>query len=245
METKGGKVLKAFYHVMYWLVFLGILAILIFRLLNKIPFFDINCVFLIIILCVLLLFPVIDKFAIKGIIEVQKASYKIDNASEAEGKESEAEEQNELDTQMEKHKLSVSEIRELVRKAFIETSKQSLTETDFEENMQIIQDYYKDTIGKYSPVFTWYTKKRSERFYEPKFTKISSAFYNKIYVMLSKIKLYNEANNSHLKLIVIFVNKTDSNIGVEKDEITNFCDLFKPAIDSKLLETKDIEIKIS
>ena len=78
---------------------------------------------------------------------------------------------------------------------------------------------------------------------EPRFTEINKTFYNKLYVMLSKLLAYNEANNKKIKLILL-IHKMDNKtkIGVSKESIEKLEKVFSPALISKLLKIETLEI---
>ncbi len=138
-------------------------------------------------------------------------------------------------------KLTPAEVREKILASYIKQEKTVLRENDFHKNRQIIS--LNNTINTINPIFTWYTSENhTEKLYEAKFTVINSAYYNKLYVMLSKIREYNAENNSVLSLVLILCEENDNKIGVSNENIDDISEIFKPAIQSKLLEIKTVKI---
>lgn len=243
MSKKEKKFLPLIYFVVYFAFFIALLALLIFRLLNKIPYFDRDCLFLILILVALMIFPAIEKIGIKGLLEIRKTSNFISEASKKDEQEKEKEEQSELNAKNDSVKYRPFEIHEKILSKFIETEKTTLRSSDFRKNMQIKNT--KSIINTFTPVFTWYTNEDGkETLYEAKFTTINSAYYNKLYVMLSKIKEYNEESNGHLKLILIFADESNAGVGVDEESINVLKNIFQPAEKAHLLETRTVKINL-
>ncbi len=68
--------LKIVYGVFYVIFCLGICFLLVLQVLNKVPLFNQESIFLILIISALILIPMFDKFKIKDVVEIQKSSIK-------------------------------------------------------------------------------------------------------------------------------------------------------------------------
>ena len=203
--------------------FLGIIA------------FDKNIVLLIAILSAVVIIPMYDKFAIKDF--VFEKNVEIKSSDESQIKEKDSEDQKALDEEVNKNtdnKIRVSEIRDKI--------KSKLEDSDcFDNNKQIILS--EDKINNYNPIFTWFDSNNS-MLIEPKYTEINTSFYNKLYVMLSKIIAYNKIKNANLKLKLVVVCKKENEIGVSDTSISKLEDVFSPSIDAGIFRIQKVSIDL-
>lgn len=228
------------YCVFYSLYILGLLTIVVLRLLNIIQKVDLECIYLIILLSVLVVIPQFKKIKIKD-LELE-ARNSISKAEEGEIEENSKEEDKDLKEQSKGScAFSSEKIKEKIFNSYC--NKKSVDGKFIESNRKIICDG--DPINSNNPVFSWYHKRNfQEYFIEAKFTQINSAYYNKLYVMLSKINLYNQTEPKKLSLVLLILeNDPDRNVGVSSDNIDDLRDVFASAIDSRLLKLEFISPK--
>ncbi len=232
------KKVRGINYGMYCFVFWGIVAIVVLRLVGLTSTIEKSLIYLIMILVGLLVLPAISEFSIGGSGAYLSVKTKVDEAAKKDVEINDKESEQELKTAG--AKISVKEIRKKILEKFC--SANPLTVENFETNCQIsVSD---DRIGGLNPVFSWYTNiDGDEVLYEPKFTAINSSFYNKLYVMLSKIAVYNEQTCKHLELVLIVVVKREtSGLGVWDADLDKLKVCFKKSMEDKILKIKEIEI---
>lgn len=228
-----GKDKKNYYStVLYILLVASIFVCLVLYFLNLVSLTK-DVVFLMAILSALVLIPMYDKFAIKDL--VFEKNVKIESSEKNQVAEKDNEEQKALDEELNKNnekKIKVSEIKDKI--------KSKLEDSDcFADNKQIVIS--EDKINNYNPIFTWFDSSNGFLI-EPKYTEINTSFYNKLYVMLSKIRVYNKIKNAHLKLKLVVVKK--GTIGVSDESISTLKDVFSPSIDADILIIKTVSIDL-
>lgn len=223
---------------LYCLVFFGIVAIIILHLVGVIPFIEKSLIYLFLILVGLLILPAISEFSVGGSGAYLSVKTKVDEAAKKDVEINDKESEQELKTVG--AKISVTEIREKILEKFC--SANPLTVENFEKNCQVsVSD---DRISELNPVFSWYSNVNGDEvLYEPKFTAMNSTFYNKLYVMLSKIVAYNEQNGKRLRMILIVLEKNEMlGIGVQDGDRNALEHIFKTPIKNGLLQVEKIKI---
>lgn len=230
-----GKDKKNYYStVLYILLVASIFVCLVLYFLNLVSLTK-DVVFLMAILSALVLIPMYDKFAIKDVVFEKNGEIKSSEKNQVAEKDKE--EQKALDEELSKNnekKIKVSEIKDKI--------KSKLEDSDcFADNKQIVIS--EDKINKYNPIFTWFDSNNSILI-EPKYTEINTSFYNKLYVMLSKIRAYNKIKNANLKLKLVVVCKKENEIGVSDTSISKLEDVFSPSIDAGIFKIQKVCIDL-
>lgn len=225
---------RIFSTILYTITFFGLVAIVILRFCGIIKEFDIEYIYLLLMLSVMVIIPQFKKIAI-GEISLEKDVLSVKKADEESIKTTENEEKEEISKLANgKVEKSTKEIKHNLLDAYCNKHGNGIDRNDFQENMQIA--YIGDPINKDTPVFSWFLNQNNkEKLFEAKFTEINKAYYNKLYVMLSKIILHNKINKKNLSLILLIKKQSDDNIGVSDDGIQNLKNTFYPAINSGLL----------
>ena len=230
-----GKDKKNYYStVLYILLVASIFVCLVLYFLNLVSLTK-DVVFLMAILSALVLIPMYDKFAIKDL--VFEKNVKIESSEKNQVAEKDNEEQKALDEELNKNnekKIKVSEIKEKIKSKFEDSD-------CFADNKQIVIS--EDKINNYNPIFTWFDSNNSILI-EPKYTEINTSFYNKLYVMLSKIRAYNKIKNANLKLKLVVVCKKENEIGVSDTSISKLEDVFSPSIDAGIFRIQKVSIDL-
>lgn len=232
----NGKCSKFISAVLYTTVFLVILAVIILRFCGVIKEFDIEYIYLLLLLSVLAVIPQFKKISFRD-LSLEKETSSVKNADQELVNKTEKEERNELSKQAKgKSKKTVSEIKAAMLEAYCKNRDSTLNKDDFDKNRQIV--HVGDPINTDNPIYSWYTNKNGrECLYEAKFTEINKAYYNKLYVMLAKIISYNKINGKKLKLVLLLKRMDKDGVGVSSG-IDNLEDTFSPAIDSGLLRVE-------
>lgn len=218
--------------ILFILIF-GVLLIIVLRLLRIVPPLDDGTTWLILIVVALsllpCLFPLFSEFSFAGF---QFKKEKIENADKNDVEENERLEAEALKND----KKNSKEIRKTIFTTIVR--KENLKTNTIRENQQIISNG--DEIAELNPVFSWYFPDE-QRLYEAKFSQANQTYHNKLYVMLSKIQTYNSQNRSHLRLRLYLVKKdSDATFGVQPEEVKTIQSLFLPAINSGILEVREL-----
>jgi hypothetical protein len=222
----------------YCLVALGVTAIIVLHLVGIIPVIEYSLIYLILILVALLIFPTVSEFTIANALGSVSVKSSILPTKENDDENSDNEINQELKGAL--SKISAKDVRAQILQSYCMNN--GIKGKRIQENCQIISSG--DKIGSVNPVFSWYYKDGVKEFFcEPKFTSVNIAFYNKLYVMLSKIFVYNEQNENRLKLVLLVVIKTEKReFGVSSEELESLEDCFDDSINNGILEIKKIEI---
>jgi len=223
--------------VAYSIIALGIVAIVVLHLAGMIASIEYPLVFLILILVGLPILPNISELTISrdGYVSVRT---KIKSANKEDVKSMEDEIKQEL--------CDSSSVRVDLRPYILEEicKIKGMDKSAMQINRQI--EVINDKIGNFNPVFLWYSNINNEEiFYEPKFTTVNRAFYNKIYVMLSKIVAYNEQHKKHLKLVLLVIRKNERGVGVSDSERVALERCFERSEKDGIFEIEDVEINKS
>ena len=230
------QIIKILSFILYAIVFLGISAVIILRFVGVIKQFDIEYIYLLLLVSAFALIPQFKKISI-GDLSLEKETSTMEEADDKDVESTKEEENKELEEQLKNSvtKKKASDIKAKLLEAYCNKGNKSIAIEDFKENRQIV--YSGDSINNDNPIFTWSLNKNGKEYLvEAKFTEINKAYYNKIYVMLSKIISYNKINDKNFKLVLLVQNLDDDNIGVSENAIDNFEDIFSPAIASRLLK---------
>lgn len=233
----------------YFFVSSGIAVLAILRAVNVVPKIDIEYIYLLLILSVLAVIPQFSAISFNG-IKFEKTGATIQNADVKTLENDEKEEEAELKEDLSKigggkeQKIDAKQIKMKILNKFCEDK--GISKPTVLQNRQIITK--KNPISADNPVFSWYLENffDQQSLMEAKFTSVNRAYYNKLYVMLSKILGYNSENKNNEKklnliLLVKEYNEQDK-IGVKEDELENLKNTFSPAIGSGLLRIEPIEI---
>ena len=245
MESKkSGKLI--IFCILYGFVFCGITAVVILRFLDIIQSFDMEYIYLLLILAVLAVIPFFDKVSFMG-ITAEKTHSNIEEAGSNKVEEIAREEQQELDNIKDKVEpnFTVKDIKEALIKQYCNDNAYGINIDDLKDNRQISN--INDKISNENPVFTKYAHKNEKEFlFDIKFTEINATYRNKLYVMLSKILMYKNTNNKNIRLIVLILRYEEQNkIGVSSEASERLKEYFSPAIDSGLLEVRTIYCPLS
>ena len=239
MKTKDKK--GSFYSVFYLIALLGIFSVIVLRILNIIQNFDMEYVYLILIFSGLAVIPQFKKVSVNGFEFETTAG--IEKAEDREIKNNDKKDEEELKNQLKKSKVKTERTSNQVKECLLSyyCSQNNVSPEHIERNRRIVTA--NDPINRDYPIFSWYLRKEFQAaLIEAKITEINTAYYNKLYTMLSKINLYNQSTSRKLYLIMLVPEyDADTGIGVSLSGIENLKDVFSPALDSKLL--KIIEIK--
>lgn len=217
----------------------GVLAIIVLRLFQIVPPLDDGTTWLILIVVALsllpCLFPLFSEFSFAGF---QFKKEHIENADRNDVEEDERLEDEALkhDKKNSKAIPPSKEIRKTIFTAIVR--KENLKTNSIRDNQQIISNG--DEIAELNPVFSWYFPDE-QRLYEAKFSQANQTYHNKLYVMLSKIQKYNNQNRAHLRLRLYLVKKdSEATFGVQSEEEKIIQSLFLPAINSGILEVREL-----
>ena len=91
-----------------------------------------------------------------------------------------------------------------------------------------------DPVHLKSPVFSYYSESHCS-LYEVKFAHMNSAYFDKLYVMLSKIHLYNLSVSPSKRLSLHLITACDGVCGVGDDCILKIRQFFSPSVQDGLL----------
>ena len=218
-----------FFWSLYAIAGIGILLIILFRFFGVIKDFDMEYVYLILMLLALIIFPIVGEFSYGNF----KFKSNIGPADKKDIEKEEEEEKKELNSNSGKKNLSATEIKDIKQKMLEQFCQEiNVNSKNVLDNQKITN--VSDEISSDNPVFTWYFEEPKNIFIEPKITAINSAYHNRLYVMLSKIKVYNKTSKP-VSLVLLVKSDKDSDMNVEKLKVN-----FAPAIKSGLLEVKEI-----
>lgn len=239
--------MKNFFHIGFWgkilytAVALGVLAIIVLHIAGIVPTIGYPLVLLILILVVLPIVPNISEITVSKDERLSlKTCVGIKEADAEDIRSNDAEMDQELNCSTSNRSIHLTDLRSSILEAFCE--KRQITKNEMKKNRQI--EVLDDKIGTYNPVFSWYSNCNNEEvLYEPKFTAVNRAFFNKLYVMLSKIAAYNEQHERNIKLVLLVVKKTSGNeLGVSGDEIDVLKRNFEKSENNGIFEIQYIDI---